>query len=49
MVTDRYSCSAISAFVRPRATAFLEEAGHDAIAVELPGDDETAGLPRICR
>jgi hypothetical protein len=27
-------------------TPFLVEAGHEAIAVELPGDDETAGLPR---
>lgn len=27
-------------------TPFLVEADHDAIAVELPGDDETAGLPR---
>ena len=25
---------------------FLVEAGHEAIAVDLPGDDETAGLPR---
>ncbi len=23
----------------------LREAGHEAIAVDLPGDDETAGLP----
>jgi pimeloyl-ACP methyl ester carboxylesterase len=27
-------------------TPFLVEAGHEAIAVELPGDDETAGLSR---
>ena len=27
-------------------TRLLVEAGHEAIAVELPGDDETAGLPR---
>jgi hypothetical protein len=27
-------------------TPFLVEAGHEAIAVDLPGDDETAGLPR---
>lgn len=27
-------------------TRFLVEAGHEAIAVDLPGDDETAGLPR---
>lgn len=25
---------------------FLVEAGHDAVAVDLPGDDESAGLPR---
>jgi len=25
---------------------FLVEAGHEAIAVDLPGDDDTAGLPR---
>ncbi|HZZ97275.1 MAG TPA: alpha/beta hydrolase [Jatrophihabitantaceae bacterium] len=28
-----------------RVAALLEAAGHDAIAVDLPGDDETAGLP----
>jgi hypothetical protein len=27
-------------------TPLLIEAGHEAIAVDLPGDDETAGLPR---
>ena len=27
-------------------TRLLVEAGHEAIAVDLPGDDETAGLPR---
>jgi len=27
-------------------TPFLVEAGHEAIAVDLPGDDDTAGLPR---
>ncbi len=27
-------------------TRLLVEAGHDAIAVDLPGDDDTAGLPR---
>lgn len=27
---------------------FLAEAGHEAIAVDLPGDDETAGLHRYC-
>ena len=35
-----------SAWVWSRVTPFLIEAGHDAIAVELPGDDDTAGLPR---
>jgi hypothetical protein len=27
-------------------TWLLVEAGHEAIAVDLPGDDETAGLTR---
>ena len=27
-------------------TPFLVEAGHEAVAVDLPGGDETAGLPR---
>ena len=35
-----------SAWVWSRVTPFLVEAGHEAIAVDLPGDDETAGLPR---
>jgi pimeloyl-ACP methyl ester carboxylesterase len=35
-----------SAWVWSRVTPLLVEAGHDAIAVDLPGDDETAGLPR---
>lgn len=34
-----------SAWVWSRMTPFLVEAGHHVIAVELPGDDETAGLP----
>ena len=35
-----------SAWVWSRVTRLLVEAGHEAIAVDLPGDDETAGLPR---
>ena len=35
-----------SAWVWSRVTGFLREAGHEVIAVDLPGDDETAGLPR---
>ena len=35
-----------SAWVWSRVTPLLVEAGEEAIAVELPGDDETAGLPR---
>ena len=35
-----------SAWVWSRVTPLLVEAGHDVIAVDLPGDDETAGLPR---
>jgi pimeloyl-ACP methyl ester carboxylesterase len=35
-----------SAWVWSRVTPFLVAAGHRAIAVELPGDDESAGLPR---
>jgi surfactin synthase thioesterase subunit len=35
-----------SAWVWSRVTELLLEAGHEAIAVDLPGDDETAGLPR---
>jgi pimeloyl-ACP methyl ester carboxylesterase len=32
-----------------RVTPRLENAGHDAIAVDLPGDDESAGLPEYAR
>lgn len=35
-----------AAWVWSRVTPLLVEAGHEAIAVDLPGDDETAGLPR---
>jgi surfactin synthase thioesterase subunit len=35
-----------SAWVWSRVTPLLVEAGHEVIAVELPGDDESAGLPR---
>jgi pimeloyl-ACP methyl ester carboxylesterase len=35
-----------SAWVWSRVTPFLVGAGHEAIAVDLPGDDETAGLAR---
>jgi pimeloyl-ACP methyl ester carboxylesterase len=35
-----------SAWVYSRVVPLLVEAGHEAIAVDLPGDDETAGLPR---
>jgi hypothetical protein len=35
-----------SAWVWGRVARLLVEAGHEAIAVDLPGDDETAGLPR---
>src|SRR6476659_2945850 len=35
-----------SAWVWSRVGRFLVEAGHEAIAVDLPGDDETAGLRR---
>lgn len=35
-----------SAWVWSRVARILVEAGHEAIAVDLPGDDETAGLPR---
>ncbi len=35
-----------SAWVWSRVTRLLVDAGHEAIAVDLPGDDETAGLPR---
>ena len=32
-----------------RVVPLLEEAGHEAIAVDLPGDDESAGLPEYAR
>ncbi len=35
-----------SEWVWSRVTRHLVEAGHEAIAVDLPGDDQTAGLPR---
>ncbi|GAA2470896.1 alpha/beta hydrolase [Terrabacter carboxydivorans] len=35
-----------SAWVWSRVAAFLLEAGHEVLAVDLPGDDETAGLDR---
>jgi pimeloyl-ACP methyl ester carboxylesterase len=35
-----------STWVWSRVTRLLREAGHEAIAVDLPGDDETAGLTR---
>ncbi len=37
-----------SAWYWSRVTPALEAAGHAAIAVDLPGDDETAGLPEYC-
>ena len=35
-----------SGWIWSRVTPFLVEAGHEAVAVDLPGGDETAGLPR---
>jgi pimeloyl-ACP methyl ester carboxylesterase len=35
-----------SAWVWTRVARLLREAGHEAIAVDLPGDDDTAGLQR---
>ena len=35
-----------SAWLWGRVAALLVEAGHETIAVELPGNDEAAGLPR---
>ena len=35
-----------SSWVWSRVTRLLTEAGHEAIAVDLPGEDETAGLDR---
>jgi hypothetical protein len=32
-----------------RVVPLLQEAGHEATAVDLPGDDETAGLPEYTR
>src|ERR1700743_2862555 len=32
-----------------RVAPLLQEAGHEAIAVDLPGDDPTAGLPEYAR
>jgi pimeloyl-ACP methyl ester carboxylesterase len=32
-----------------RVVPLLEDAGHEAIAVDLPGDDESAGLPEYTR
>jgi pimeloyl-ACP methyl ester carboxylesterase len=32
-----------------RVVPLLQQAGHEAIAVDLPGDDETAGLPEYTR
>lgn len=37
-----------SAWVWGRVARLLVEAGHEAIAVDLPGEDEAAGLPRYC-
>lgn len=34
-----------SAWYWSRVVPLLQEAGHDAVAVDLPGDDESAGLP----
>jgi hypothetical protein len=34
-----------SAWYRHRVVPLPREAGHEAIAVDLPGDDEAAGLP----
>ena len=32
-----------------RVVPLLQEAGHEAVAVDLPGDDDTAGLPEYTR
>ena len=32
-----------------RVVPLLREAGHEAVAVDLPGDDERAGLPEYAR
>ena len=38
-----------SAWVWSRVTGLLVEAGHEAVAVDLPGDDERAGLARYAQ
>ncbi|MHC6222264.1 alpha/beta fold hydrolase [Arthrobacter sp. MMS24-S77] len=38
-----------SAWYWSRVVPLLQEAGHDAVAVDLPGDDENAGLPEYAR
>ncbi len=38
-----------SAWYWSRVVPFLQEAGQDAVAVDLPGDDEDAGLPEYTR
>lgn len=38
-----------SAWYWSRVVPLLREAGHDAVAVDLPGDDENAGLPEYAR
>jgi pimeloyl-ACP methyl ester carboxylesterase len=38
-----------AAWVWHRVVPLLREAGHEAIAVDLPGDDEEAGLPEYTR
>ena len=32
-----------------RVVPLLQRAGHEAVAVDLPGDDESAGLPEYAR
>jgi pimeloyl-ACP methyl ester carboxylesterase len=38
-----------SAWYWSRVVPLLERAGHEAIAIDLPGDDDTAGLPEYTR
>ncbi|BAS16018.1 putative inactive methylesterase 20 [Arthrobacter sp. Hiyo8] len=38
-----------SAWYWSRVVPLLQEAGHDAVAVDLPGDVENAGLPEYAR
>jgi pimeloyl-ACP methyl ester carboxylesterase len=38
-----------AAWVWHRVIPLLEQAGHQAIAIDLPGDDEQAGLPEYAR